>query len=823
MLRVHMALPDVSRENLIDAMQRFDVELRGRPEWANWETGAGQKYAVEHNGRLYPPKGVISLATGRDRDSFSGGEQSNGYFAARGFTIKTLIDSPAGSPLAGLHDALEAILREYPAARQSGPYSKEHPVIARFEAAQVALRASTPVASRPTLQVKYSSGKGNWAAVPWIAVMDERETETTQEGRYVVFLFRSDCSGVYMTLNQGVTQPIRDLGRTPGLAQLRERAAAMRTLVGKLHERGFALTDDIQLQQEGLGRDYEASTVAHKLFRRDAIPDDAALQRDLDALLEAYEIVLSAPAAGRAWIFQANPKTFDVAGAVRALPQLTWTARQHVDDIHVGDRVYIWEAGPTAGIIATAEVVEEASVREDDTPSRAFWRNAGDLSGEAPRVVLRIDSVLETRLTRSRLQADSRFDDLPFLRAPMGTNFPISDKHRRALDEMIEPPHPDTPFELCSAFSAAIREAGLWFGAEHDTLVRCFLSSILVKPFVILTGLSGSGKTQLALKLGEWLGEGRYRVVPVRPDWTGPESLLGYEDALLPVEEDRRAWHVPDALQLILKAARDPAHPYLLILDEMNLAHVERYFADVLSGIESREDVIPNLRVDPNGYWRVPKGQPSKVAMPRNLMLVGTVNVDETTYMFSPKVLDRANTIEFRVPTEALSTDIAAVRKPVRCAPASERQLRSLLAIGLADAWAAAGMDSVAPAAALIRQVHAGLSLHGFEFGHRTYYEALRLVSLLAACGIEDTNDALDIFLLQKVLPRLHGSKRRLEPVLRSLGAFAFERRAMTDTAADLDVLGIAPSKAPLMRRTFAKIVRMMRALHANQFVSFAD
>jgi 5-methylcytosine-specific restriction protein B len=255
----------------------------------------------------------------------------------------------------------------------------------------------------------------------------------------------------------------------------------------------------------------------------------------------------------------------------------------------------------------------------------------------------------------------------------------------------------------------------------------------------------------------------------------------------------------------------------------MNLAHVERYFADVLSGIESREEVIPNLRPDASMYWRVPRGWPTKISMPRNLILVGTVNVDETTYMFSPKVLDRANTIEFRVSTDALPTDPGQIMRPTKCEPATEHHLHSLLRIGLDDSWSAASTDRLSSAATLIRQVHAGLLLHGCEFGHRTYYEALRLVALLAASGVNDINEALDVFLLQKILPRLHGSKRRLEPVLRSLGAFAFERRAMTESAADFDILVTSPGKTPLMRRTFAKISRMMRALHANQFVSFAD
>ena len=123
-------------------------------------------------------------------------------------------------------------------------------------------------------------------------------------------------------------------------------------------------------------------------------------------------------------------------------------------------------------------------------------------------------------------------------------------------------------------------------------VVASFVAALAAKPFVILTGQSGSGKTQLAMRFGEWVGcDGRERprslVVPVRPDWTGPEYLFGYPDALRSAP-GREVWAVPDALEFMLRAAAEPREPYLLVLDEMNLAHVERYFADFLSGVESR-------------------------------------------------------------------------------------------------------------------------------------------------------------------------------------------------------------------------------------------
>ena len=146
-------------------------------------------------------------------------------------------------------------------------------------------------------------------------------------------------------------------------------------------------------------------------------------------------------------------------------------------------------------------------------------------------------------------------------------------------------------------FANAVAESGLTF-APDSTLVRAFLGGLLAKPFAILTGLSGSGKTQLAMRFGDWLGRDtdgrpRYLVVPVRPDWTGPEALLGYEDALRSAEAKVPVWFVPEALQLILRAVDDPTVPYLLVLDEMNLAHVERYFADFLSGADGAADGRP--------------------------------------------------------------------------------------------------------------------------------------------------------------------------------------------------------------------------------------
>lgn len=815
------AISSVTREELLEAIDEFDEEHRALPEWIGWENDGNHKFAVVHEGKHYPPKQILSLASNIDKKSFSGGDATNKIFIDRGFDV-TELQGTIG-PLVGLSSALTNILNGYSAAKKSGTYSKDHPIVAEFRKAQAALRASAPVKTRPTIQVEFSAGKGNWASVPWIALMDSRETDTTQHGRYVVFLFRDDSTGVYVTMNQGVTQPQRDHGRAEGLRIVRERANEMRKEIASMVDDGFALDDSIQLQADsGLGKSYEATTVAHKFYGRGAVPSDKDLELDLEAVLSAYDDIIGSDQPGRAWIFQGNPEIYDVVKAIAQLDEMTWTVSRHGEKMNVGDRVFLWESGKNAGVVGTATIIEGLTDSTEGPEEGAFWKKP-QKSEVAPRVRIQIDEVVDPRIPKQRLLDDPRFVNLGFLRGPMGTNFPLTEEHRIALDEMIAPAV-IAPDELCEAFATAIRGAGLAFGHEHDVIVQCFLASVLTKPFVVLTGLSGSGKTQLALKLGEWLGESRCRVVPVRPDWTGPDSLLGYEDALLPTLDGRRAWHVPDALQLMLRAARDTAKPYVLVLDEMNLAHVERYFADVLSGIESRADVLPNLEQGTDGMWRTIVNRPAKIPLPRNLIVVGTVNVDETTYMFSPKVLDRANTIEFRVPTSALPDDVSKLSKPGHCKPAGEHELTSLLRIIADDSWHTSNLqDDVAEFAAQLRLIHEGLSGHGFEFGHRTYYEAIRLATILGACGMDDVNEATDVFLLQKVLPRIHGSRRKLEPVLRMLGAFAFEKRSPTKSSADFDPLLDRPGKVALMPRTFTKLCRMTRALHANQFASFSD
>jgi len=365
------------------------------------------------------------------------------------------------------------------------------------------------------------------------------------------------------------------------------------------------------------------------------------------------------------------------------------------------------------------------------------------------------------------------------------------------------------PDELFHDFAVAVQASGLRFPAGSN-LVRSFLSSLLAKPFAILTGLAGSGKTQLAMRLGEWFGtdeHGRHRhvVVPVRPDWTGPESIFGYEDALRTSASGAPVWFVPEAFEFVLRATNDPEHPYLLILDEMNLAHVERYFSDFLSGVESRRPVLPDLIFDQTSrQWVLRDVEAQRLPLPRNLVVVGTVNVDETTYMFSPKVLDRAFTFEFRVTSDELDAELG---RPIAAQAGDDQRVRAFASLAESDDWQ---REHPHPArdeiVSTLREAHTILAGASQEFGHRTLYEILRFCAFFAATGDTDVDTALDLAMMQKVLPKVHGSRRRVEPVL-----------------AALDALAVGPGPAPRLPITHHKIVRMIESVRANQFVSFAE
>ncbi|CAG9190204.1 TPA: hypothetical protein QDA96_002041 [Burkholderia vietnamiensis] len=251
--------------------------------------------------------------------------------------------------------------------------------------------------------------------------------------------------------------------------------------------------------------------------------------------------------------------------------------------------------------------------------------------------------------------------------------------------------------------------AGLWF---HP-----------VRHFAVMAGLSGSGKTQLAVNYADALcgeqpiGQESVKVIPIQPGWFDTSPLLGY---VHPIQQN--TYIGTPFLDLILRAAENPTTPHVAILDEMNLSHPEQYLAPILSAMETL-GLVELHSMDEEAC-----GVPNQIKYPANLALIGTVNMDETTHGLSDKVLDRAYTLEF--------WDIDVAKFP---------------------GWSV--LDKVElrqQAQTILQELMAELAPIRLHFGWRTIDDVVNYLAFSAGLGISG-DVALDDVLYAKVLPKLRG------------------------------------------------------------------
>jgi hypothetical protein len=294
--------------------------------------------------------------------------------------------------------------------------------------------------------------------------------------------------------------------------------------------------------------------------------------------------------------------------------------------------------------------------------------------------------------------------------------------------------------------------------------VADFYLCLRTKPLVLLAGISGTGKSLLPRIFAEACGF-ECDLVPVRPDWADPGDLLGYTNV--------KGNFVPGPLlHFLARCHLEPQRPRFLLLDEMNLARVEHYFADALSVMETRRRAQDGS-ITTEAMWQQSqhgalqedqgrnvqliqalRAQNGRLDIPANATFIGTVNMDETTHPFSRKVLDRAMTIEFADPSlEYVHTQPLAA--PTEGFALAAEVLRAD-ALRLADIW----QDEEAlckPVISLLETMNRSLRRHGAQVGLRVrdeiclYLWRNRRESLLSA------TEALDLALLHKVLPRLQG------------------------------------------------------------------
>ena len=398
--------------------------------------------------------------------------------------------------------------------------------------------------------------------------------------------------------------------------------------------------------------------------------------------------------------------------------------------------------------------------------------------------------------------------------------------------------------------------------SSHNTSkYTCYLTALRTKPFMLLAGISGTGKSRIVRKLAQATNPKEYKneedrwkdnrpenfeLIQVKPNWHNSMDVVGYMSNI-PAPH----YVFTDFVRFIVKAWQHKDTPYFLCLDEMNLAPVEEYFAEFLSAIESRawdeegnyttdpiiapfkefaqdvrEDMLKQLlgeahhtEANPLAIQFTEKG----LTLPPNLMVMGTVNMDETTFSFSRKVLDRAMSVEMNEvkyddflsgQTELMPLltewNDKLVNRPQKACEVQE-QIDSQKVIDY------------------LKAVNELLDSTPFKLGYRAANEAILYVSACQDFAKDDFSieKALDEFTLMKILSRIEGDDSRLaiDEKDERLQAAGIEGNAMDDGEQSLNLLNclraIVRQHIGQDTETEKKINRMYNTLLREHFVSY--
>ncbi|WP_165822591.1 MrcB family domain-containing protein [Paenibacillus montanisoli] len=724
-------------------------------------------------------------------------------------------------------------------------------------------------------KVQGSIGQGNWVGVPWIAILDKRLNVSIQSGEYIVYLLSEDMSAVYLTLAHGVTEPIRLHRRKGAYQYFKQKSDEMRS---------YLPLKNMQIDEHipGLGDDYQAAIIASIRYDRNHIPDDEKLLEDLRNVVDNYKIYAD-QALEKQHQQQIEQPVFAYTiahlylgnGIIRYLGKhqeryvsLDELISNQTVVLKSGDEVkypkeriqHIGRALQELGLVSIEDNEYSLTVKGieyDQTLGDETWMlSKGQVHLLRALFSSNEQNTQATRLIKGILLGISIAKELgtfklESFKSPFTTSMGMDNKWgavtqenrarfmlswleeleyvRKVKDEFtyiieeVEPVDERSVAERVNYIKVYIESKGFHFPQD---LIENFYLSLKSKPFVILAGVSGTGKTKLVKLFAEALGatssNRQFNLIPVRPDWSDPSDLLGYKDLTGTFRPGLLA-------EVLVEASKESNQnkPYFICLDEMNLARVEHYFSDLLSVIETQEwkdDRIVTVPLIQNESL-TSEDQPTygRLALPDNVYIIGTVNMDETTHPFSKKVLDRANTIEFNyINLEQFPVGYSAEIPPL-LVPNSFLRSDYLQLI-----------DAYEPNQELIRRVtmqlvrineileqvhsHVGFRIRDAVSFYMIYNEQYDLMS---------ENQAFDLQLLQKILPRVQGSSSSVKRVLLQLLQEALGRTLpindLMDDASELYTKRQSneqekEAKYPLSAR---KLAFMLRRLEEDGFTSY--
>jgi hypothetical protein len=536
-----------------------------------------------------------------------------------------------------MRELLKAILEKYPTARATTQFGGQHEIRSLFDKLKDEVSALDSVKSNTNLIVKYSYGKGNWAETSWLAILDKRETTTTQKGTYVVILFRSDGDGCHLKLGQGVTE-IKELYGSGAAAveELQRRADGVRKMFPEMLNTAFdAYANTSNEQRASLTGLYEASTIYSKYYKREEIPSDAELTSDIGTLVNCYDKYLQQ----------------DISNE-----ELSETADRKIWAIALGEGGRLWNESYEKGIISIgwdqlgdlsayksqdevmAKLTEIRGV-DGQTPSNdslccyqfVHEMKAGDLviakigrkkilgGGVVTSDYIYQPDRREHKNIRQVKWITSEKTELPGTGGPIKTLTEISryPEFREFVEAYVaEKTIPEKVFAEPYSYNDALKDLFL-SKAQLENLVETGNR----KKNIILQGPPGVGKTFVSKRLAYlMMGEKD----PSRVEFVQFHQSYSYEDFV-------QGWRPNSSggfdlksgsfYEFCAKARSDLSRPYVFIIDEINRGNLSKIFGELLMLIESDKRGLDNAI-----KLTYSESEADRFSVPENVFIIGLMN-----------------------------------------------------------------------------------------------------------------------------------------------------------------------------------------------------
>ena len=418
---------------------------------------------------------------------------------------------------------------------------------------------------------------------------------------------------------------------------------------------------------------------------------------------------------------------------------------------------------------------------------------------------LRPLNIIEANMKLKEIQDNSiefsSWDGLKFMRFLYSS--PILYKEDNLdKDNFIEESEEIIPVDIINKVENYIKNQG--YNYTYNQLSNLYLS-LKTKPFTILAGISGTGKSKIIKLLADSINA-NYTLISVRPDWNDATEILGYKNL-----DDK--FIKGQLTKTILKAQQNKNKPHLICLDEMNLARVEYYLSDYLSIIESRKKVGKDIITD-NIVQYQEDNENISLHIPDNLYLIGTVNMDDTTFQFSRKVLDRANTIEFS--DVDLDNLFFETNEKVESLNVSNDFLKTtyLKTMDIEPEY----REYAKEVNKKIIEINEILKKSQKQFAYRVRDEILFYMIENKKADLLDEDTAFDYQIMQKILPAINGSEQSVYQVLIDLLNFILETNDIETVEEAENHLETTTVK---YENSAKKIIYMLKGYQNDGYVSY--